>query len=104
MLVVPIPVLIAERNTLPPLECLKETSQLPETVSCRTDGVTIVYAINADPLELTLYSTLGCSSLEQERSVKDAKSIVRIVFINFIRKMLVYKQANLIEYFLKCSV
>jgi hypothetical protein len=31
-----------------------------------------------------LYSTLGCSSLEQERSIKDAKRMVRIVFINFI--------------------
>ena len=84
MLVMPIPVLIAERNTLAPFECLKETSQLPETVSCRNDGVTIVYAINADPLEFTRYSTLGCSSLEQEMSIKDAKIMVRIVFINFI--------------------
>jgi len=81
---VPIPVLVAERNTLAPWECIKETSQLPETVSCRTDGVIIVYAINADPLELTLYSTLGCFFLEQERSIKDAKRMVRIVFINFI--------------------
>ena len=84
MLVVPIPVLIAERNTLAPFECIKETSQLPETVSCRTDGVTIVYAINDDPLELTLYSTLGFSSLEQEMSIKDAKRMLRIAFINFI--------------------
>ncbi len=80
----PIPVLIAERNTLAPFECIKETSQLPETVSCRTDGVTIVYAINDDPLELTLYSTLGFSSLEQEMSIKDAKRMLRIAFINFI--------------------
>jgi hypothetical protein len=84
MLVVPIPLLIAERNTLAPLECLKETSQLPETVSCLNDGVTIVYAINADPLEFTWYSTLGYSSLEQEISAKDNKRMSRIDFINFI--------------------
>ena len=84
MLVVPIPVLIAERKTLAPFECLKETSQLPETVSCRTDGVNIVYTINADPLEFTRYSTLGYFSLEQEMSIKEVKRIVRIVFINFI--------------------
>jgi hypothetical protein len=84
MLVVPIPVLIAERKTLAPLECINETSQLPETVSCRTDGVTIVYAINDEPLEFTLYSTLGFSSLEQEMSIKEAKKMLRIAFINFI--------------------
>ena len=84
MLVVPIPVLIAERNTLAPLECLKETSQLPETVSCLNDGVTIVYAINADPLEFTWYSTLGFSSLEQEIRTKDSKKMFRIALINFI--------------------
>lgn len=80
----PIPVLIAERKTLAPFECINETSQLPETVSCRTDGVTIVYAINDDPLEFTLYSTLGFSSLEQEMSIKDAKRMLRIALINFI--------------------
>ena len=80
----PIPVLIAERKTLAPLECINETSQLPETVSCRTDGVTIVYAINDEPLEFTLYSTLGFSSLEQEMSIKEAKKMLRIAFINFI--------------------
>ena len=84
MLELPIPVFIAERNTLAPWECLKETFQLPETVSCRNNGVSIVYAINADPLEFTWYSTLGCSSLEQEMSIKDTKKMVRIDFINFI--------------------
>lgn len=42
MVVVPMPVLMADKNTLAPCECLNETSQLPDTVSCRTDGVTMV--------------------------------------------------------------
>jgi hypothetical protein len=62
----------------------KRTSQLPETVSCLNDGVTIVYAINADPLEFTWYSTLGFSSLEQEIRTKDSKKMFRIALINFI--------------------
>jgi hypothetical protein len=84
MLVEPIPVFIAERNTLAPLECLKETSQLPEMVSCRNDGVSIVYAMKADPLEFTWYSTLGCFSLEQELRIKDTNRMVDIDFINFM--------------------
>ncbi len=81
---VPIPVFIAERNTLAPLECLKETFQLPETVSCLNNGVSIVYVINADPPEFTWYSTLGYFSLEQEISSVDKKRMVMIDFINFI--------------------
>lgn len=81
MLVEPKPVFTAERNTFAPFECLKETFQFPLTFSVRIEGVTMVYAIAADPLELTLYSTRGYSSLEQPNKKDKAKRIGRIRLI-----------------------
>ncbi len=42
MLVFPKLVLTADKKTLAPFECLKETFQSPDTLSVRMDGVTMV--------------------------------------------------------------
>jgi hypothetical protein len=66
MVVEPNPVWVARRNTLAPWLCLNDLLQEPETVSVFTVADTMVYETLADELDVTLYSTRGKFSLEQE--------------------------------------
>jgi hypothetical protein len=76
MVVEPNPVWVARRNTLAPWLCLNDLLQEPETVSVFTVADTMVYETLADELDVTLYSTRGKFSLEQEKSSKTLKKTI----------------------------
>lgn len=73
MVVEPIPVCVARKKTLAPWLCLNDLLQEPETVSVFTVAETMVYETFADELDVTLYSTRGNFSLEQEIEPKRIK-------------------------------
>lgn len=76
MVVEPNPVWVARKNTLAPWLCLNDLLQEPETVSVFTVADTMVYETLADELDVTLYSTRGKFSLEQEKSSKTLKKTI----------------------------
>lgn len=78
----PIPVCVARKKTLAPWLCLNDLLQEPETVSVFTVAETMVYETFADELDVTLYSTRGNFSLEQEKcSIALKKTINNTLFL-----------------------